>query len=126
MFSLHGGEEQMFGAECALLRIGAAPGGRWSVRRGPDLHTGGATMTGVPICFLVVFGAVRDLLLSAKHLFLAAKARRQRAQTYRAGIRATVTIREVPVLEFRLGRLRSYRRILVTEGIRRQRFELAI
>ena len=24
-------------------------------RRGPDLHTGGATMTGVPICFLVVF-----------------------------------------------------------------------
>jgi hypothetical protein len=25
-------------------------------------------------CFLVVFGAVRDLLLSAKHLFLAAAA----------------------------------------------------
>jgi hypothetical protein len=42
----------------------------------------------VQIYLLVVFGAVRDLLLSAKHLFLAAKARRQRAKSGEGSVMA--------------------------------------
>jgi hypothetical protein len=43
------------------------------LRRGPDLHTtDGRRESGAQICFFVVFGAVRDLLFCAKHLFVAA------------------------------------------------------
>jgi hypothetical protein len=63
---------------CVLLGIGAAPVVRPFTARPRSAHWTGDRCTD---CFLVVVGAVRDLLLSAKHLFLAAKARRQRAQT---------------------------------------------
>jgi hypothetical protein len=60
---------------CVLLRIGAAPavGVRpciWLPTRPRSAHYGRETRA--QNWFLVVFGAVRDLLLCAKHLFVAA------------------------------------------------------
>ena len=60
---------------------GAAPavGCAFGCRRGlRSAHNGATECAEVGCdCLLVVFGAVRDLLLSAKHLFFSAKARRQ-------------------------------------------------
>jgi hypothetical protein len=66
------------GCVCAVAHWGRA-GGAAIYGAAPIFTLRMGERSGVQICLLVVFGAVRGLLFSAKDLFLAAKARRQRA-----------------------------------------------
>ena len=62
----------MLPAVCVLLGIGAAPVVRPFTARPRSSHYGWENGSGVQICLLVVFGAVRVLLLSAEHLSFSA------------------------------------------------------